>query len=118
MRGIVLDDDVRADAVRSSSIVCRMKERSELSKLSIMSVADFASYPATYDESVSTEKAVESLAPEVKDAYLTFIKHSFGENKSEGVDHVPEVIINHVGPVIGSHAGPGVMAMFYVGKKR
>ena len=86
MRGIVLDDDVRADAVRSSSIVCRMKERSELSKLSIMSVADFASYPATYDESVSTEKAVESLAPEVKDAYLTFIKHSFGENKSEGVE--------------------------------
>lgn len=32
--------------------------------------------------------------------------------------HVPEIHINFVGPVIGSHAGPGVLAMFYVGKKR
>ena len=86
MQGLVIDAATRAAAVESSSIVCRMKERSELSKLSVISVADFAASPQTYDAEVSREKAVGMLAPEVKDAYLTFIRHSSGGNESEGVE--------------------------------
>ena len=86
MQGIVLDDAVRADAVRTSSIVCRMNQRSELSKLSVISVADFATAPDSYDAKISREKAVSMLVPEVKDAYLTFIRHSSGENESEGLE--------------------------------
>lgn len=86
IQGIVLDQKSRADAVRSSSIVFKMRERSELSKLSVISIADFASAPDGYDEYASREKAIGMLAPEVKDAYLTFIRHSSGEDESEGVD--------------------------------
>lgn len=86
MQGIALDETVRASAASTSSIVCDMKERSELSKLSVISVADFASGPEAYDEEASREKAVGMLAPEVKDAYLTFIRHSSGDNESDGVE--------------------------------
>lgn len=86
IQGIVLDQKSRADAVRSSSIVFKMRERSELSKLSVISIADFASAPDGYDEYASREKAIGMLAPEVKDAYLTFIRHSSGGNESEGVE--------------------------------
>lgn len=35
-----------------------------------------------------------------------------------GKEHIGEIEIGYVGPVIGAHAGAGVLAIFYLGKKR
>lgn len=85
MQGVVLEKDVRESAVSTSSIICNMKERSELSKLAVIAIADFASSPDGYDPVKARQRAVEMLVPEVKDAYLTFLRHSSGVDGSSGV---------------------------------
>ena len=86
MQGVELNDELRNAAVSSSSIVCDVKVRSEIYKLNVVAVADFALSPFKYDNEYSRERAVEMLAPEVKDAYLTFIRHSSVVNESEGIE--------------------------------
>ena len=86
MQGVELNDELRDAAVSSSSIVCDVKVRSEIYKLNVVAVADFGLSPFKYDNEFSRERAVEMLAPEVKDAYLTFIRHSSVVNESEGVE--------------------------------
>ncbi|MBE6232942.1 MAG: hypothetical protein E7118_00530 [Bacteroidales bacterium] len=85
LQGIDIDEKVKEMAERTNSVICNMHERSELSKLSVITLADFAASPASFDPAKSREKAVEMLVPEVKDAYITFMEHSSVESESAGL---------------------------------
>ena len=69
-----LSSAMDTDKVRG--IVSNPMEHAEASKLALYSVADYAWNPQAYNPIDSWERALEMMAPNVKDAYRTFAIHS------------------------------------------
>ena len=64
------------DESKTRGILSNPMEHGEASKLALYSVADFAWNTADYNPIDSWERAIEELAPEVKEAYRLFAIHS------------------------------------------
>ena len=64
------------DAGKVRGIVSNPMEHAEASKLALNSVADYAWNTRAYNPIDSWERALEMMAPDVKDAYRTFAIHS------------------------------------------
>ena len=64
------------DENKTRGILSNPMEHGEASKLALYSVADFAWNTADYNPIDSWERAIEELAPEVKEAYRLFAIHS------------------------------------------
>ena len=69
-----LTPTMTADKVRG--IVSNPMEHGEASKLALYSTADYAWAPHKYNPMDSWERAIECVAPEVKEAYRLFAIHS------------------------------------------
>ena len=64
------------DETKTRGILSNPMEHAEASKLALYSVADFAWNAEAYNPIDSWERAIEELAPEVKEAYRLFAIHS------------------------------------------
>ena len=64
------------DETKTRGILSNPMEHGEASKLALYSVADFAWNTEAYNPVDSWERAIEELAPEVKEAYRLFAIHS------------------------------------------
>ena len=64
------------DETKARGILSNPMEHGEASKLALYSVADYAWNTADYNPIDSWERAIEELAPEVKEAYRLFAIHS------------------------------------------
>ena len=64
------------DDTKTRGILSNPMEHGEASKLALYSVADFAWNTEAYNPVDSWERAIEELAPEVKEAYRLFAIHS------------------------------------------
>ena len=64
------------DDTKTCGILSNPMEHAEASKLALYSVADFAWNTEAYNPIDSWERAIEELAPEVKEAYRLFAIHS------------------------------------------
>ena len=76
MQGPVYGLDATMTREKTRGIVSNPMEHGEASKLALYSVADYAWNTEAYNPIDSWERAIEAVAPEVKDAYRTFAIHS------------------------------------------
>lgn len=86
MRGYHFDAEFIGNAKRTGSVLCDISSSDEFAKLAVLSVADFARNPDVYSADSSMADAVEVLHGEVKDAFMTFLRHTGEVDESEGVD--------------------------------
>lgn len=76
MQGPVYGLSTTMDSTKTRGIVSNPMEHGEASKLALYSTADYAWCPYKYNPIDSWERAIECVAPEVKDAYRLFAIHS------------------------------------------
>lgn len=76
MQGPVYGLASTMDDTKTRGIVSNPMEHGEASKLALYSTADYAWSPEKYNPIDSWERAIECVAPEVKDAYRLFAIHS------------------------------------------
>ena len=76
MQGPVYGLASTMDSTKTRGIVSNPMEHGEASKLALYSTADYAWCPSKYNPVDSWERAIECVAPEVKDAYRLFAIHS------------------------------------------
>lgn len=76
MQGPVYGLSTTMDETKTRGIVSNPMEHGEASKLALYSTADYAWNVEAYNAIDSWERAIESVAPEVKDAYRLFAIHS------------------------------------------
>ncbi|MBR2867319.1 MAG: beta-N-acetylglucosaminidase domain-containing protein [Alistipes sp.] len=76
MQGPVYGLSTTMDDTKTRGIVSNPMEHGEASKLALYSTADYAWNVEAYNAIDSWERAIESVAPEVKDAYRLFAMHS------------------------------------------
>ena len=76
MQGPVYGLATTMDDTKTRGIVSNPMEHGEASKLALYSTADYAWNVEAYNAIDSWERAIESVAPEVKDAYRLFAIHS------------------------------------------
>ena len=76
MQGPVYGLASTMDATKARGIVSNPMEHGEASKLALYSTADYAWAPHNYNPMDSWERAIECVAPEVKEAYRLFAIHS------------------------------------------
>lgn len=76
MQGPVYGLSTTMDETKTRGIVSNPMEHGEASKLALYSTADYAWNVEAYNPMDSWERAIESVAPEVKDAYRLFAIHS------------------------------------------
>lgn len=76
MQGPVYGLSTTMDDAKTRGIVSNPMEHGEASKLALYSTADYAWNVEAYNAIDSWERAIESVAPEVKDAYRLFAIHS------------------------------------------
>ena len=76
MQGPVYGLSGAMDSTKTRGIVSNPMEHGEASKLALYSTADYAWCPYKYNPIDSWERAIECVAPEVKDAYRLFAIHS------------------------------------------
>lgn len=76
MQGPVYGLSNKMDATKTRGILSNPMEHGEASKLALYSTADYAWCPANYNPVDSWERAIECVAPEVKEAYRQFAIHS------------------------------------------
>ena len=85
MRGYHFDETFVASAKKNSGVICNISSADEFAKLAVLSVADFARNPSGYSADESMADAVEALHGDVKDAFITFLKHTGEVQESAGV---------------------------------
>uniref|UniRef100_UPI0040564E52 beta-N-acetylglucosaminidase domain-containing protein n=1 Tax=Alistipes sp. TaxID=1872444 RepID=UPI0040564E52 len=76
MQGPVYGLSSKMDDTKTRGIVSNPMEHGEASKLALYSTADYAWNVADYNPVDSWERAIECVAPEVKEAYRLFAIHS------------------------------------------
>ena len=86
MRGYHFDDDFVCRARSSEAVLCRIAACDEFSKLAVMSVADFAADPRNYSPDQSMADAVKLMHGDVRDAFVTFLRHTGAVDESSGVE--------------------------------
>jgi hyaluronoglucosaminidase len=85
MKGYHFDETFVADAKSGNCVVCNLSSSDEFSKLALYSVADFARNPVEYSAEESMAKAVESLQGGIKEAFMTFLRHTREVEESKDV---------------------------------
>ena len=85
MRGYHFNEDFVDKARKSRAVLCNVSCSDEFAKLAVQSVADFARDPNAYSADESMADAVELLHGEVKDAFMTFLRHTGEVDESENV---------------------------------
>ncbi|MBQ2783454.1 MAG: beta-N-acetylglucosaminidase domain-containing protein [Alistipes sp.] len=76
MQGPVYGLASTMDSTKTRGIVSNPMEHGEASKLALYSTADYAWSPSKYNPVDSWERAIECVAPEVKEPYRLFAIHS------------------------------------------
>jgi len=86
MKGYHFDAAYKDDVVRKGSMICVLKENSELAKMALMAVSDCARDPYGYDSDRSMSKGIEALSPDIQVPFATFLAHTGGVRESENIE--------------------------------
>ena len=85
MRGYHFDSGFVDEALKTRSVLCNITSSDEFAKLAVISTADFSSDPKSYSPDESMADAIEIMAPDVREAFMTFLRHTGKVNESAGV---------------------------------
>lgn len=76
MQGYHFDETFSTEAKKSEAIVCNLEAQDEFAKLAVVAAADFARDPDRYSAHQSMADAVSVMEPDVREAFLTFLRHT------------------------------------------
>jgi hypothetical protein len=86
MKGYHFDDKFRTDALKSGSVICKLTLNDEFTGIPLAAAMDYALDPDTYQPDKSIAEGLDSMQEDVKDAFMTFLRHTGGVDESAGVD--------------------------------
>lgn len=76
MQGYHFDKAFSTEAKAADAIVCNLEAQDEFAKLAVVAAADFARDPDRYSAHQSMADAVSVMEPDVREAFLTFLRHT------------------------------------------
>ena len=86
MKGYHFDDKFRTDALKSGSVICKLTLNDEFSGIPLAAAMDYALDPDTYQPDKSIAEGLDTMQDDIKDAFMTFLRHTGGVDESAGVD--------------------------------
>ena len=86
MKGYHFDESFKDRALAAGSIVCRLTVNDEFVGIPIAAAMDYAHNPHEYQPDKSIADGIEKMNDDVKDAFMTFLRHTGGVDESEGVE--------------------------------
>lgn len=86
MRGYHFDNTFIAKAEQADALICNLSSNDEFASLAVKAVADCARDPRRYSPDQSMADAVNLLNPDVREAFMTFLRHTGGVQESVGVE--------------------------------
>lgn len=86
MRGYHFDDAFIAEAKRSDAMICNISVSDEFAKLAVIATADCARNPDEYSADHSMADAVKVLHGDVREAFITFLRHTGHVDESASVE--------------------------------
>ena len=85
MKGYHFDDSFVKNAKAKNSVICNISSYDEFAKIAVLSVADFARDPYAYSPDESMADAVEMLHGDIRQSFMTFLRHTGGVKESSDV---------------------------------
>ncbi len=86
MRGYHFDKDFISAAKKSEAVICNLSSSDEFAKLAVIAVAGFAGNPYAYSPDDSMADAINILNGDVREAFLTFLRHTGGVEESSAAE--------------------------------
>lgn len=86
MRGFHFDSEFISQTKDADAVLCNITSSDQFSTLALMSVADFAAAPDVYSPDQSIADAIEVLDGEVRDAFVTFLRHTGQVDESSAIE--------------------------------
>lgn len=86
MRGYHFDETFRRTAKSVGAMICNLSSYDEFAKFAVISSADCARNPMNYSADQSLADAIELLHGDVRDAFMTFLRHTGTVNESSEVE--------------------------------
>ena len=85
MKGYHFDADFICKAKSSNAMICNISSSDEFAKLAVIAVADCSKDPRDYSADESMADAIKTLHGEVREAFITFLRHTGKVEESSGV---------------------------------
>lgn len=86
MKGYHFDDRFKSEALKSGSIICKLTLNDDFVGIPLAATLDYAHDPDSYHPDKSIADGLESMQKDVKDAFMTFLRHTGGVDESVGVE--------------------------------
>ena len=85
MKGYHFDESFKGKAISTGSILCKISVNDVFAGIPITAAMDYAKNPDQYEPDRSIAEGLDSMRPEVKDAFMTFLSHTGGVDESLNV---------------------------------
>ena len=85
MKGYHFDESFKLKAANTGSILCRISVNDVFTGIPIAAAMDYAKNPEQYESDRSIAEGLDSMRPDVKDAFITFLSHTGGVDESLNV---------------------------------
>ena len=85
MKGYHFDEDFISRAKAANAMICNVSSLDEFAKLAVIAVADCAKGPKNYSADESMADAIKTLHGDIRDAFITFLRHTGKVDESSGV---------------------------------
>ena len=86
MKGYHFDSGFRKAAADSGSILCRLTVNDGFISIPIAASMDYARNPDAYQPDRSIADGIKTMDRSVKDAFLTFLRHTGGDDESSDIE--------------------------------
>lgn len=85
MKGYHFDASFKDKALNTGSILCRISVNDAFTGIPIAAAMDYAKNPGLYEPDRSIAEGLDSMRPDVKEAFMTFLCHTGGVDESLNV---------------------------------
>lgn len=86
MKGYHFDSDFKAKALSSGAVLCRLTLSDAFVGIPLAAAMDYASDPEKYQPDRCIAEGIADMSDEVKEAFLTFLRHTGGVDESADVN--------------------------------
>ena len=86
MKGYHFDEGFKSKALAAGSIMCRLTVNDEFTGIPIAAAMDYSYNPDEYQPDKSIAEGIDAMQEDVKDAFMTFLRHTGGVDESAGIE--------------------------------
>ena len=86
MKGYHFDSDFKTKALSSGAVLCKLTTSDAFAGIPIAAAVDYARDPDKYQPDRCIAEGMEDMDKDVKEAFMTFLRHTGGIDESAGVN--------------------------------